>query len=66
MGSVKIDSPCFFIKKVDFEVGSNILESHHGHWLDVLNELTDHNEFEYTILNKHSRKDNPSYLITKD
>ena len=51
-----------FIKRADFEIGSNIVDTHYGHWLDVLNELTDHHENEYTILNKHARGDIKSYL----
>tara|TARA_Y100000591_G_scaffold183359_1_gene158321 strand:- start:1465 stop:2766 length:1302 start_codon:yes stop_codon:yes gene_type:complete len=51
-----------FIKRADFEIGSNIIDTHYGHWMDVWNELTDHNENEFSILNKHPRKDNSAYL----
>ena len=51
-----------FIKKAELEIGSTVIDTHYGHWLDVYNELTDHDEKEYTILNKHLRDENVAYL----
>ena len=51
-----------FIKQVDIEIGDTLIDRHYGHWLHVWNELTDHTENEFTIINKHLRSDNETYL----
>ena len=43
-----------FIKEVSVEIGGQRIDRHYGHWLDVYNELTDHDEKEHMILNKHN------------
>lgn len=43
-----------FIKEVSVEIGGQRIDRHYGHWLDVYNELTDHDEKEHMILNKHT------------
>ena len=48
------------IDTVELEIGGQRIDKHYGHWLDVWNELTDHDGQEKTLLNKHSAKN--SYL----
>jgi hypothetical protein len=45
-----------FLKSVEIEIGGQLIDKQYGHWLDVWNELTDHNKFERTLINKHSDK----------
>ena len=45
-----------YIKSVEFFMGSSSIDKHDGTWLDIYNELTDKNEDEYTMLNKHKNK----------
>ena len=49
-----------FIKEAELEIGGQRIDRHYGQWLDIWNELTDHDESEWSGLNKHSAKD--SYL----
>ena len=44
------------IDTVELEIGGQRIDKHYGHWLDVWNELTDHDGHEKTLLNKHSAK----------
>ena len=48
------------IKEVELEIGGQRIDRQYGQWLDIWNELTDHDESEWTGLNKHAAKD--SYL----
>jgi hypothetical protein len=41
---------------VELEIGGQKIDKHYGHWLDVWNELTDHDGNELSLLNKHSSK----------
>jgi len=45
-----------FVKECEIEIGGQRIDRHYGHWLDVWNELTDHDEQEWLGLNKHSSK----------
>ena len=45
-----------FVKDCEIEIGGQKIDKHYGHWLDVWNELTDHDEKEWIGLNKHSGK----------
>ena len=45
-----------YLKEVELEIGGQRIDKHYGHWLDVWNELTDHDESEYIGLNKHKAK----------
>ena len=45
-----------FVKDCEIEIGGQTIDKHYGHWLDVWNELTDHDEKEWIGLNKHSAK----------
>ena len=40
----------------EIEIGGQTMDKHTGHWLDIWNELTDHEESEWIGLNKHSAK----------
>ena len=48
------------VKECEIEIGGQRIDRHYSQWLDVWNELTDHDESEWTGLNKHAAKD--SYL----
>tara|TARA_B100001123_G_C15214725_1_gene988718 strand:- start:94 stop:1377 length:1284 start_codon:yes stop_codon:yes gene_type:complete len=52
-----------FIKECDIEIGGTLFDKHHSQWLDIWNELTDHQEKEYIGLNKHKAKH--TYLRSK-
>jgi len=45
-----------FVKECEIEIGGQKIDKHYGHWLDVWNELTDHDEKEWLGLNKHASK----------
>ena len=45
-----------FVDYVELEIGGQRIDKHYGHWLDVWQELTDHDGNEKTLLNKHSAK----------
>ena len=45
-----------YLKQCEVEIGGQLIDRHYSQWLDVWNELTDHNEQEWTLLNKHSAK----------
>ena len=40
----------------EIEIGGQTMDKHTGHWLDIWNELTDHEESEWIGLNKHFAK----------
>ena len=44
------------IDSVELEIGGQRIDKHYGHWLDIWNELTDHDGNEKPLLNKHSAK----------
>ena len=46
-----------FVKECEIEIGGQRIDRHYSHWLDVWNELTDHDEKEWVGLNKHLAKD---------
>ena len=52
-------------KDIELEIGGQQIDKHYGHWLDVWNELTDHNEREHLVLNKHGRS-RANFLINRD
>ena len=45
-----------FVKECEVEIGGQRIDRHYGQWLDVYNELTDHEESEWSGLNKHAAK----------
>jgi hypothetical protein len=45
-----------FVDFVELEIGGQRIDKQYGHWLDVWNELTDHDGSERTLINKHSAK----------
>lgn len=45
-----------FIKQCDLEIGGSVIDRHFSQWLDIYNEMTDHQEKEYFGLNKHKAK----------
>jgi hypothetical protein len=49
-----------FVKECEIEIGGQRIDRHYGHWLDVWNELTDHDEQDWFGLNKHAAKE--SYI----
>ena len=49
-----------YVDNVELEIGGQRIDKHYGHWLDVYNELTDHDGHERPLINKHSAKN--SYL----
>ena len=50
------------VKDCEIEIGGQRIDRHYGHWLDVWNELTDHEESEWIGLNKHAAKN--AYLAS--
>ena len=45
------------IKECEIEIGGKIIEKHTSKWLDIYNEFYDHEEKEWTGLNKHAARD---------
>jgi len=45
-----------FVKECEVEIGGQRIDRHYSQWLDVWNELTDHDEQEWIGLNKHAAK----------
>ena len=45
-----------FIKRSQLYIGSDLIDDHDSRWLDIWNELTDHDEKEHLGLNKHNAK----------
>jgi transcription elongation factor Elf1 len=45
-----------FVKDCEIEIGGQRIDRHYSQWLDVYNELTDHEEQEWMGLNKHAAK----------
>ena len=50
------------IKECELEIGGQRIDRHYGHWLDIQNELYDHDEKDWIGLNKHSA--NKPYLLS--
>ena len=46
----------YIIDNIECEIGGQLIDRHYSQWLDVWNELTDHDESEWIGLNKHSSK----------
>ena len=46
-----------FVKECEIEIGGQRIDRHYSQWLDIWNELTDHDEQEWVGLNKHGGKD---------
>jgi hypothetical protein len=46
-----------FIKQCEVEIGGQLIDRHYSQWLDIWNELTDHEESEWAGLNKHAAKE---------
>jgi hypothetical protein len=44
------------VKECELEIGGQRIDRHYSQWLDVWNELTDHDEKEWLGLNKHAAK----------
>jgi len=44
------------VKECEIEIGGQRIDRHYSQWLDVWNELTDHDESEWMGLNKHAAK----------
>ena len=45
-----------FVKDCEIEIGGQRIDRHYSQWLDIYNELTDHEEQEWLGLNKHAAK----------
>tara|TARA_Y100001970_G_C14246015_1_gene868255 strand:+ start:266 stop:1531 length:1266 start_codon:yes stop_codon:yes gene_type:complete len=45
-----------FLKECSVEIGGQEIDKHYSLWLDLYNELTDHEESEWAGLNKHKAK----------
>ena len=52
-----------YIKTCEVEIGGQLIDKHYSQWLDIENELTDHDESEWAGLNKHAAKS--AYLHSK-
>ena len=52
-----------FLKECEIEIGGQRIDRHYSQWLDVWNELTDHDENDWIGLNKHSAKN--AYLLSQ-
>jgi hypothetical protein len=50
------------VKECEIEIAGQRIDRHYSQWLDVWNELTDHDESEWAGLNKHAAKD--AYLLS--
>ena len=44
------------IKEVSIEIENQVIDKHYGEWLDIWNELTDINNNEHLLVNKHETK----------
>jgi len=44
------------VKQCEVEIGGQLIDRHYSQWLDIWNELTDHDEQEWFGLNKHAAK----------
>ena len=44
------------IKECELKIGGKTIDRHTSKWLDIYNELTDHDETEWLGLNKHAAK----------
>ena len=44
------------IEECDIEIGGQRMDKHTSQWMDIWNELTDHDEKEWLGLNKHLQK----------
>ena len=44
------------LEQIDLEIGGHRIDRQYGLWLDIWNELTDHEEADWLGLNKHSAK----------
>ena len=53
-----------FVKDCEIEIGGQRIDRHYSQWLDIWNELTDHEEQEWIGLNKHAAKN--AYLKSGD
>ena len=42
-----------YIKSCELEIGGHLIDKHYGQWLDIWNELTDHDTREWPMLNKY-------------
>ena len=45
-----------YLKECSVEIGGQEIDKHTSEWLDIYNELTDHDESEWIGLNKHAAK----------
>ena len=45
-----------FVKQCEVEIGGQLIDKHYSQWLDIWNELTDHEQSEWLGLNKHEAK----------
>ena len=52
-----------FVKEVEVEIGGQRIDRHYSQYLDIQNELTDHDESEWSGLNKHAAKN--AYLTSQ-
>jgi hypothetical protein len=53
-----------FVKQCEIEIGGQLIDKHYSQWLDVWNELSDHDEHEWIGLNKHAAKN--AYLESQN
>ena len=44
------------IKEISFEINSQVIDKHYSEWFDIWNELTDFNNKEHIMVNKHTSK----------
>ena len=45
------------LKEISFDIGSQVIDKHYSEWFDIWNELTDVNNSEHIMVNKHSAKE---------
>ena len=46
-----------YLKKMDLEIGGQLIDRHYGHWYDIYNELYDIDGKEQFLVNKHGREE---------
>jgi len=45
-----------YIDNISIFIGGQLIDKHYGHWLDIWNELTDYEDNEKALINKHHDK----------
>ena len=52
-----------YIKQIDLEIGTKLIDRQYGRWYDIRNTMWDKNKIENILINKHDNKN--SFLLNK-